>query len=188
MTELNTARLELRPFTLRDAEAYWPLVSDPAILRYTGESPLRSLDSVRELLATHPLRDYAVYGYGRMACVERSSGRLVGFCGLKYLEDLRETDIGYRFLPDCWGKGYATESANIIMQVSVRRLGLDRVIGLVEPENMGSVRVLEKLGLKFESEIMLGDHPEKLRLYAGPGAGPNQTKAERTFIPYSGEK
>ena len=166
MTELQTDRLELRPFTMQDAEAFWPLVSDPAVLRYTGESPLRSLDAVRELLASRPLRDYAVYGYGRMACMEKSTGRLVGFCGLKYLEDLQETDIGYRFLADCWGKGYATESAKIIMQDSVRKLSLNRIIGLVEPENVGSLRVLEKLDLTFESEVMLDDHPKKLRLYA----------------------
>jgi RimJ/RimL family protein N-acetyltransferase len=166
MTDLQTERLELRRFTLEDAEAYFPLVSDPAVLRYTGEKPLRSLDSVRELLASRPLRDYAVHGYGRMACVEKSSQRLVGFCGLKYLEDLQETDIGYRFLPECWGMGYATESAQMIMQHGARKLGLSRVIGLVEPENIGSVRVLEKLGLAFESEVMLEDHPDKLLLYA----------------------
>lgn len=175
MTELQTERLKLRPFTLEDAEAYWPLVSDPAVLRYTGETPLPSVDAACELLASHPLRDYEVHGYGRMACVEKSTGRLVGFCGLKYLEDIQETDIGYRFLPDCWGKGYATESAQIIMHHGARKLGLGRIIGLVEPENIGSMRVLEKLGLAFESEVMLADHPERLWLYAKPGEGPNNS-------------
>ena len=169
MTYLQTERLEIRPFTLQDAEAYWPLVSDPAVLRYTGEAPVDSIDAVRELLASRPLRDYEVHGYGRMACTEKSTGRLVGFCGLKYLEDLQETDIGYRFLPTCWGKGYATESAQIIMQDGARTLGLSRIIGLVEPENIGSVRVLEKLGLAFESQVMLADHPDELWLYATPG-------------------
>lgn len=169
MTYLQTERLEIRPFTLQDAEAYWPLVSDPAVLRYTGEAPVNSIDAVRELLTSRPLRDYDMHGYGRMACIEKSTGRLVGFCGLKYLEDLQETDIGYRFLPDCWGKGYATESAQIIMQDGARALGLGRIIGLVEPENIGSVRVLEKLGLAFESKVMLADHPDELWLYATPG-------------------
>lgn len=163
---LDTERLQLRAFTLDDAEAYWPLVSDAAVLRHTGEAPLRSLEEVRALIAARPLRDYDVHGYGRLACIEKASGHLVGFCGLKYLEDLRETDIGYRFLPHCWGKGYATESARAVMHHGQETLGLRRIIGLVEPDNAGSVRVLEKLGLRFESTISVADHAAELLLYA----------------------
>lgn len=158
--------MELKPFTLQDVEAYLPLVSEPAVIRYTGEVPMRTVDEVRGLLASHPLHDYAIHGYGRMACVEKNTGRLVGFCGLKYLEDLQETDIGYCFVPDCWGKGYATESAQSIMDYGKRTLGLGRIVGLVEPENTGSISVLEKLGLAFESTVVLADHIGPLWLYA----------------------
>lgn len=89
-------------------------------------------------------------GYGRMACIEKETRRLIGFSGLKYLDDRDETDVGYRFLPECWGKGYAIESAAAIMRQQAAQFGLSRIIGLVEPENRGSVRVLQKLGLKFE--------------------------------------
>ena len=175
MTSLQTERLELRPFTLDDAPAYWPLVSHPDVLRYTGESALQSLAEVRELLAARPLRDYVTHGYGRLACIEKATGELVGFCGLKYLEDLGETDIGYRFLPRCWGLGYATESARVAMRHGAEILGLKRIIGLVEPENAGSVRVLEKVGLELESRVTLTDHPTELLLYAQPGSGPNNS-------------
>ncbi|GAB3346874.1 GNAT family N-acetyltransferase [Marilutibacter aestuarii] len=171
MTSLQTERLELRPFTLDDASAYWPLVSDPEVLRFTGESPLQSLAEVRGLLAARPLRDYAIHGYGRLACIEKSTGELVGFCGLKYLEDLCETDIGYRFLPRYWGLGYATESATAVMRHGTDILGLKRIIGLVEPGNAGSIRVLEKLGLGLESRITLADHPAELLSYSPPGSG-----------------
>ncbi len=166
MTSLLTERLELRHFSLDDVEAYRPLVSDPTVLRYTGEAPLATTAEVRNLLVTRPLRDYAVFGYGRLACIERTTGQLVGFCGLKYLEDMRETDIGYRFIPQCWGKGYATESAQAVMRHGRETLGLNRIIGLVEQENVGSVRVLEKLGLTLESKVTLTDHPAELLLYA----------------------
>ncbi len=175
MNSLHTERLELRPFTLDDAGAYWPLVSDPDVLRHTGEAPLASLADVRDLLSSRPLRDYDVHGYGRLACVERTTGQLLGFCGLKYLEDLGETDIGYRFLPQCWGRGYATESARAVMRHGADTLKLSRIIGLVEPNNRGSVRVLEKLGLTFESRITLEDHPVELLLYAQPGPGSNNS-------------
>jgi RimJ/RimL family protein N-acetyltransferase len=150
---MQTERLLLRPFTVDDAEAYWPLVSHPEVLRYTGETPFISVEQVRQMLQDRPIRDYAVYGYGRMACIEKESGRLVGFSGLKFLQNLQEVDIGYRFLPDCWGKGYATESAHALMQHGVAEFQLKRLIGLVDPANHASARVLQKLGLAFEERI-----------------------------------
>lgn len=150
---MQTEHLYLRRFTVDDAEEYWPLASRPEILRYTGEHPQATLDDVREILLTRPLKDYSVHGFGRMACIEKSSGRLVGFSGLKYLDDLHEVDIGYRFLPECWGKGYATESALMLMRQCNIEFGLRRIVGLVHPENVASKRVLEKLGLRFEREL-----------------------------------
>jgi RimJ/RimL family protein N-acetyltransferase len=163
---METDRLILRRFTLDDAEAWLPLVSLPDIIRYTGDVPARSVDEARELLRTRPLRDYAVHGYGRMAVVEKSSGRLVGFSGLKYLEDLQEVDIGYRFLPDCWGKGYATESAGVLMEQGRREHGFRRIVGMAHPDNAGSIHVLEKLGLDFERLLEPEPDGVRLRLYA----------------------
>lgn len=160
----STAQLLLRAFTVDDAEAYWPLVRDPQILRYTGEQPCTSVEQVRQLLQERPLRDYALHGYGRMACIEKSSGRLVGFSGLKFLEDLQEVDIGYRFLPECWGKGYATESARALLAEGVATHRLTRIIGLVMPENTASANVLKKLGLQLEARIQLAG--EELDRYA----------------------
>jgi RimJ/RimL family protein N-acetyltransferase len=163
---METENLYLRRFTLDDAEAYWPLTSMPEILRYTGEQPQASLDEVRHILRTRPLKDYATRGYGRMACIEKSSGRLVGFSGLKFLEDLNEVDIGYRFLPECWGKGYATESARVLMQQGASEHGIERIVGLVHPDNIGSVRVLKKLGLVFERKLPPEGDEQRFNLYA----------------------
>ena len=163
---IQTENLFLRRFTLDDAEAYWPLTSMSEILRYTGEQPQASLDDVRNILSTRPLKDYATHGYGRMACIEKSSGRLVGFSGLKFLEELNEVDIGYRFLPDCWGKGYATESARVLMQQGASEHGIERVVGLVHSDNVASVRVLQKLGLVFERELPPDADAEHFNLYA----------------------
>lgn len=171
---LQTDRLLLRPFTLDDAPEFWPLVSDPAVLRYTGEEP-QTLEGARRILRERPLRDYAVHGFGRMACVERDSGRLVGFSGLKYLEDLHEVDIGYRFLPACWGKGYATETARALIAHGAQRQGIARVIGLVHPGNTASVNVLLKLGLVFERKVRLDDFRFALDLYAQAGTSPNDS-------------
>ena len=81
LTTLKTQRLILRPFTEADAPAYHPLVSDPEVLRYTGENPVTSIAETLEILRTRPLRDYAVHGFGRMACVLQETNELIGFCG-----------------------------------------------------------------------------------------------------------
>lgn len=167
-TPIETAHLILRPFTVDDAEAYWPLVSLPDVLRYTGEDAKTSLDQVRDVLLARPIRDYAVHGYGRMACIEKSSGRLVGFSGLKYLDEWHETDVGYRFLPDCWGKGYATESGAALMEAGRTAHGLQRFMGLVQPANGASARVLEKLGLEFDHAFDPDDGHGLLRVYRTP--------------------
>lgn len=164
MLTLETERLILRPFTLDDVEGFFELGSTPNLVRYVGGQLLRSLDEARESLIGRPLRDYAVYGYGRMACIERATGRLIGFSGLKYEPDLGETDIGYRFVEDAWGKGYATEAATASLRDGRERLKLQRIVGVVVPENVASVRVLKKIGLVFERSLEM--HGDKVDLYA----------------------
>src|SRR4051794_9711124 len=108
---LETQRLLLREFDEDDAEAFYLLGSDPAVTRYTGDGGLRDTEHAREILRTHPLADYRKYGFGRWACVLKESGAVIGFAGLKYLEDLKEVDVGYRLLPASWGRGLATEAS-----------------------------------------------------------------------------
>jgi len=163
---METEHLILRHFTLDDAEAWLPLISLPEIIRYTGDTPASSVDQACEILRTRPLNDYAVHGYGRMAVIEKASGRLVGFSGLKYVAELDEVDIGYRFLPDCWGKGYATESAHAVMQQGAREFGIRRIAGTVHPDNPASGRVLEKLGLRFERMLAPDESGVAFKLFA----------------------
>jgi RimJ/RimL family protein N-acetyltransferase len=163
--QIETERLILRRFTVDDAEEYFPLVGDAEVNRFTGQTLVKTIDEVREILLNYPIRDYEVVGYGRMACIEKSSGRLIGFSGMKYLEDLKDADVGYRFVKDAWGKGYATESASVLMQQCIRDFALKRVIGLVDRSNTGSSSVLKKLGLTFEREIKLDSYPTNLDFY-----------------------
>jgi [ribosomal protein S5]-alanine N-acetyltransferase len=151
---LRTKRLILRAFTDADAPAYLALVSDPKVLRYTDEAPVQTLVQAQEILRTRPLRDYVVHGFGRMACMLQGSDELIGFCGLKRLPELHnEIDIGYRFIARYWGMGFASESAAAIYAHGKHQLKLERIIGLVIPENTASVRVLAKLGMRHEKVI-----------------------------------
>jgi RimJ/RimL family protein N-acetyltransferase len=157
---LETERLLLREFDEGDAAAFYVLGSDPAIIRYTGDpgGGLTSIDQAREVLRSRPMADYRKHGFGRWACVHKASGEVIGFAGLKYLDELGEVDIGFRLLPAYWGAGLATEACQAILAFGFRQLRLKQVIGLVNPENAASVRVLGKLGLTFVGTVVCDGH------------------------------
>lgn len=147
----TTERLKLRAFTVEDAPAFFALNSNLDVMRLTGEPPLVSLDEAREAIAAYP--DFDRVGYGRWGCVLREDERVIGFCGLKYLDDLDEVDVGYRFLPEYWGMGLATEACRASLTFGFDVLKLDRIIGLVLAENAASIRVLEKSGMSYETNV-----------------------------------
>lgn len=148
-TILETDRLIVREFDEGDVEPFYLMGSDPEVIRYTGDPPggLTGLDHAREVLRSRPLADYQKYGYGRWACVLKATGEVIGFAGLKYLPDKQEIDLGYRLLPPYWGQGFATEASRAVLDYGRTRLGIGRVIAMVDPANTASIRVVEKLGL-----------------------------------------
>jgi RimJ/RimL family protein N-acetyltransferase len=152
---LETERLLLREFDESDAEPFHLFLSDPAVIRYTGDPDGGSpgVEHSLTVLRSRTLADYRTHGYGRWAVVLKANGEVIGFAGLKYLADAQEVDIGYRLLPDHWGRGLATEACRAILDYGRTRLGLERIIAFVHPENVASVRVLEKLGLTPDGQV-----------------------------------
>ena len=147
----QTQRLDHRALTVDDADAFFALNSHPEVMRYTGEPPLLSVEQAREAIKNYP--DFESVGYGRWACVDRETKSIIGFCGLKYLPELDAVDIGFRFFPEYWGQGLATEAGLASIKFGFEVLRLHRIIGLVLPENKASVRVLEKIGLSRTGTI-----------------------------------
>ncbi len=137
--------------TPADADAFFALNAHPDVMRYTGEPPLASVDEARRAIETYP--DFDTVGFGRWGCVLKESGDLIGFCGLKYLIDLDEVDVGYRFFPEHWGKGLATEACAASLAFGFDTLKLERIIALVLPENGASVRVLDKCGMRPDGVV-----------------------------------
>lgn len=138
-----------------DAEAFFKLNTDPEVLRFVPDKELRNVEQARQLLIDHPIEDYRKHGFGRGACILKSTGEHIGFAGLKYLEELGEVDVAYRLLPAYWGQKLATEAALASVRYGFSDLGLKRIIGLVMPENIASVRVLEKTGLSYAETVTL---------------------------------
>jgi RimJ/RimL family protein N-acetyltransferase len=150
---LETPRLLLREFDEADAAAFFMLGSHPAITRYTGDPGLTSIEHALEILRSRTLADYQKHGFGRWACVLRTTNSVIGFAGLKYLDEREEVDIGYRLLPQYWRRGLATEAGRAVLNFGFDQLRLERIIGLVDPRNAASVRVLEKLGMTWDGLV-----------------------------------
>ncbi|MCK5536437.1 MAG: GNAT family N-acetyltransferase [Bacteroidales bacterium] len=148
-TIIETERLILREFTMNDFEAVYEFGSNIEVQRYTGDKIIESLSSAKELIKNVWFEDYKKYGYGRWAVIYKPENKIIGFAGLKYLPEINETDIGFRFLPKYWNKGIATEASLIIIKYGFEKLGLDKIIGIAMPENIGSCKVLERIGLKL---------------------------------------
>lgn len=147
----ETERLLHRAFTVADAEAAFELNSDPDVLRYTGDNPLCSVEDARRFIADYP--DFREFGFGRWACIHKPTKAIIGFCGLKYLPEFNEIDIGYRFIPSYWGIGLATEACIACLEFGFHTMGLNRIVAFVMPENVASIRVVEKSGMLFDAEF-----------------------------------
>jgi ribosomal-protein-alanine N-acetyltransferase len=152
----ETERLRLRAMNAEDANAFFALNSHPEVMRLTGEPPLRSVDEARVAIQNYP--DFATVGYGRWACVLKATGSFVGFCGLKYLNELDLVDVGFRFLPEYWGQGLATEACSASIAFGFEVLKLQKIVGLVLPNNAASIRVLAKCGMRQTGTVSYDGH------------------------------
>ena len=116
--------------------------------KYTGDKCLETLGEAKDLIQNVWLSDYEKFGYGRWAVIYKPDNKIIGFAGLKYLPNMAETDLGFRFLPQYWNKGLATEISPEIINYGFKQLNLKRIIAIAEQENIGSNKVLKKIGLK----------------------------------------
>jgi ribosomal-protein-alanine N-acetyltransferase len=156
---IDTARLLLRRFTTDDLEAFYQLGSRPEIIRYAQAAPLASREKALEFMQAAPFHDYATYGYGRFACVWKATGEVIGFSGVKHVPEIGETELGYRFLPEYWGRGLATEAGQASIDFARSKLGLGRLVAMVHPDNVASARVVTKLGFSVERKLRYSGLP-----------------------------
>ena len=145
-TQLETDRLRLRHFTLEDLQIMYVLGTDPDVIKY-ADTPCKDLQEAKERLEQGPLADYKKYGYGRFAVEYKETGKVIGFCGIKYLPEIDLPEVGYRYLKEYWGKGIGTEAANVCVDFARTDLKIEKLIALIIPENIASIRVAEKLGM-----------------------------------------
>ena len=165
MNVLETERLILRQFTLDDAEFILELVNEPSFIQNIGDRGVRSIADAMKYIENGPIASYARNGFGLYLVQLKESGKSIGMCGLIKRDGLDDVDIGYAYLPMFWSKGYAMEAA-LAVKEQARSLGLKRLVAITDPANMGSIRVLEKIGLRFEKTIRLAADDIELNLFA----------------------
>lgn len=155
---LETPRLLLRKHVLEDAPFFLELNSDPEVTKYTGDGAFKNLEEA-ETIVRYVISQYEKNGYGRWLVSLKETGQPLGWCGLKYHDDSGDTDLGYRFMKQYWGKGYATEAGSACLDYGFKQLGLKRMIGRADTHNLASIQVLKKLGMTFFGEDHLHDSP-----------------------------
>ncbi|HET9032688.1 MAG TPA: GNAT family N-acetyltransferase [Dokdonella sp.] len=164
--QLETERLTLRELTPNDAAFMLALLNDADFIRHIADRGVRTLEQARQYIVDGAMASYREHGFGLWGVVPDGMEDCVGICGLIRRASLDDVDIGYGFLPEARGKGYALEASRACMDFGRGRLGLRRIIAITSQDNLPSARLLEKIGLRFERLIRLADDAEELRLYA----------------------
>jgi len=162
----ETARLALREFTAEDAPFILRLVNDPAWLRFIGDRGIRTLADAAAYIAQGPVASYARCGYGLWLVARKTDGAPLGMCGLLKRDTLEDADLGFAFLPEFGGQGYAHEAAAATLAHGRAACGLRRIVAITAPDNARSIRLLEKLGFRFERLVRLVPDKPETKLFA----------------------
>jgi RimJ/RimL family protein N-acetyltransferase len=163
---LETERLMLRRFDLGDAEFILGLLNEPSFLRYIGDKGVRTIEGARAYLQEGPIASYARFGFGLYLTLQKSDRTPIGMCGLLKRDALPDVDIGFAFLPRFWRRGFGLESARAVVEYGRTNLGLSRLLAVTSVDNHDSIRLLERLGLRFERLVRLSESGEELNLMA----------------------
>ena len=162
---IETPRLILKEFTTEDSDFIIELLNSPGWLKYIGSRDIKTQEDAVNYIENRIRRSYLESGFGFYLMVIRASGAKAGMCGLVKRDSLDEIDIGFALLPQYENFGYAYESADAVMNFAKDKLKLYRLAAITVPYNSSSIKLLEKLGMKFEKTINLPDDQEALMLY-----------------------
>jgi RimJ/RimL family protein N-acetyltransferase len=168
---LETKRLILRYLTLDDVDTVFAVIGDPQTMKYYPQSFSRE-DAMRWVARS--LERYRRDGYGLFAVVLKSNGEVIGNCGVvrQDVEGESLLEVGYHFRRDQWGHGYATEAAQGCMAYAFGKLGAEKVVSLILPENLPSRRVAERNGMIVERQVIFHDLPHLMYAMKRDDYGP----------------
>lgn len=165
MKVLETERLILRWLSTEDAEFVLRLVNEPSWLRFIGDRGIRTIEDARAYILKGPVEMYRRLGFGLYLVELKEESVSIGICGLIKRDSLEDVDIGFAFLPEYWGRGYAYEAASAVITYGADAFELKRIVAITSADNESSAKLLNKLGFRFEGMIRLSDDPAEVRLF-----------------------
>jgi len=166
MEAIESERLFLRPLTLEDDEFILQLLNTDGFIKYIGDRNVKTIEQAKNYLMNGPLKSYETNGFG-LSLVELKTDRTpVGMCGLLKRDYLDHPDVGFAFLPTYTGKGYAYEIVKEIIHYGLDRFQIGKILAIVLPENSSSIKLLEKVGFRYEKNFISPDTNEELCLYS----------------------
>jgi ribosomal-protein-alanine N-acetyltransferase len=146
---LETDRLRLRPVAAGDLDEFAALYGDPEVVRFIGyRSPMTREQTAERLVFM--LDHWRQHGFGMWALLLKADGRFVGRCGMRYLDETTEIEVGYTLAREFWGQGFATEAARAVVRYALDVMKVSRLVAVADPANVASIKVMKKLGMTFE--------------------------------------
>ncbi|MCW8980945.1 MAG: GNAT family N-acetyltransferase [Altibacter sp.] len=165
MEVFSTQQVSLREFTKQDAPFLYALMNSEGWLEYIGNRSINSHQDAEAYLNTRYLGSYKKHGFGAYVVMLKESEIPIGSCGLYKRENLAHPDLGFAFLPQYFGKGYAFEASQAVVKNAAETLGLLKLYAITKHENQRSIHLLEKLSFRNTGETKLKEDGEDLLLF-----------------------
>ena len=163
---VQTQRLLLQRLSRADAPFMLELLNDADFIRHIGDKGARKPDDAVRYIEDGPVASYSRFGFGLYRVDRRDTGQPIGICGLVKRETLDDVDLGFAFLPAHRAQGYALESVRAVLDHARDDCGISRLVAIVAPGNLRSIRLLERAGFDFERAIVWPATGETLHLMA----------------------
>lgn len=141
-----------------DAEFILTLLNTPGWLQYIGDKNVRTIEEAVNYLENGPIKSYKENGFGLWLTLLKNSGTPIGMCGLLNRESLEDIDIGFALLPEHSNLGYGYEIAHATLNYANQVLRIDKIVAITDSNNIPSIKLLNKLGLKFEKKLKLSEN------------------------------
>jgi len=150
---IETPRLILRQFSIEDSSLLYQIMGDSEVMRYWASGPDKTVEQTRERIESM-LQEWRANEFGDWAVIKKEDNTLIGFCGLHHISNMPEVNLGFVLDKATWGKGYATEAALASLSFGFEKCHLSQIVGVTDPDNLATRRVLEKCGLRFWKDII----------------------------------
>ena len=165
MENYETERLILKPAALEDADFFLKLYNLPTFIRFIGDRNLRTKEDAETYIRNRFRPQIEQLGFGNYVVIHKELNEKIGAVGVFVREGIDVPDIGFSFLPEFEGKGYAHESAVNLMEIVKTDFGIEKISAMTSDQNISSQKLIERLGLQFKKYVIFPDDNEELRYY-----------------------